>query len=47
VPSASGRGYLLIGSDGGIFTFGDTSFAGSLPGIGVTVHNIVAGVPVV
>jgi hypothetical protein len=28
---------MLVGSDGGIFTFGDAPFLGSLPGIGVTV----------
>ena len=27
-----GPGYLLVGSDGGVFTFGTTRFCGSLPG---------------
>ena len=28
------------GKDGGVFTFGNAPFLGSLPGIGVTVNNI-------
>jgi len=27
--SPSGRGYWLVGSDGGVFAFGDAAFAGS------------------
>jgi hypothetical protein len=42
-PPASG--YDLVGSDGGVFSFGDTSFEGSLPGLGVSVSNIVGDVP--
>ncbi len=34
-------GYYLADSDGGIFTFGDTRFHGSVPGIAKHVHNIV------
>ncbi len=45
IPSADGKGYLLIGKDGGTFAFGDASFPGSLPGLGVHVSNIVGGVP--
>jgi hypothetical protein len=30
----TGRGYLLVGGDGGIFSFGDGGFWGSLPGAG-------------
>jgi hypothetical protein len=26
----AGAGYLMVGEDGGIFTFGDATFAGSL-----------------
>lgn len=29
----SGRGYILVGEDGSVFTFGDAMFFGSLPGI--------------
>jgi hypothetical protein len=35
----------LIGSDGGVFAYGDAPSLGSLPGLGVTVTNIVGGVP--
>jgi hypothetical protein len=38
----TGRGYWLVGSDGGVFAFGDARFYGSLPGNGVRVANIVA-----
>lgn len=31
----SGRGYIVVGTDGGVFTFGDAMFFGSLPGLGV------------
>ena len=36
-------GALLVASDGGVFAFGQATFAGSLPGLGVHVSNIVAG----
>ena len=42
VPTATGRGYWMVGSDGGVFGFGDAGYVGSLPGIGVRVSNIVA-----
>ena len=45
-PSASG--YDLVGQDGGVFVFptGQSGgFYGSLPGLGVTVHDIVGMVP--
>ena len=29
-----GKGYWLVASDGGIFTFGDANFDGSMPGVG-------------
>jgi beta-lactamase class A len=29
-PTPDGNGYLLVSSDGGVFTFGDATFAGSL-----------------
>jgi sugar lactone lactonase YvrE len=37
--------YLMVGSDGGTFAFGSVNFAGSLPGLGVHVNNIVGAVP--
>jgi len=45
VPSADAGGYWLIGSDGGIFAFGDAPFVGSLPGLGVSVTDVVGAVP--
>ena len=35
----------MIGSDGGVFAFGDAGFVGSLPGLKVHVDNIVGVVP--
>jgi hypothetical protein len=32
----SGRGYWLVASDGGIFTFGDAAFDGSTGAIALT-----------
>lgn len=29
----SGKGYWIVGSDGGVFTYGDAGFYGSVPGI--------------
>ncbi|HEV2361211.1 MAG TPA: hypothetical protein VGS21_05880, partial [Acidimicrobiales bacterium] len=37
----NGTGYAIVGSDGGVFTFGSVKFYGSLPGIGVKVSDIV------
>ena len=31
-PTPSGKGYWLVASDGGVFTFGDARFYGSLGG---------------
>ena len=30
-PSPSGRGYYLVGADGGVFAFGDAKYHGSIP----------------
>jgi hypothetical protein len=35
----------MVGSDGGVFAFGDAGFLGSLPGISIHVFNIVGVVP--
>ncbi len=45
-PSGTGA-YDLVGSDGGVFVFGQpgTGFYGSLPGMKINVHNIVGIVP--
>ncbi|MDA8309408.1 MAG: right-handed parallel beta-helix repeat-containing protein, partial [Actinomycetota bacterium] len=40
-PTPDGKGYWLVGQDGGVFTFGDAKFYGSLPGMGVHVSDIV------
>jgi Bacterial Ig-like domain (group 3) len=45
VPSSDGGGYLMIGSDGGVFAFGDAHFAGSCPGIGGCKGSAVAVMP--
>jgi len=34
-----------VGRDGGVFSFGDARFTGSLPGLGVDVTDIVGAVP--
>ena len=34
-PTGDRGGYWLVGSDGGIFAFGDAGFHGSIPGIGL------------
>ena len=45
VPTTDGRGYWLVGADGGIFSFGDATNLGSLPGLGVAVDDVVGAVP--
>ena len=40
-PSASGNGYWLVASDGGIFSFGDATFHGSMGG--TTLDKPVVG----
>lgn len=45
VPSADGGGYFMVGSDGGVFAFGDAHFEGSCPGIGGCVGSAVAVIP--
>ena len=37
----TGHGYWLVGLDGGVFSFGDARYLGSLPGLRVAVKNIV------
>jgi len=37
----SGEGYWLVGQDGGVFAFGAAGFFGSVPGLGISVRNIV------
>ena len=45
VPSADGGGYFMVGSDGGVFAFGDARFEGSCPGIGGCSGAAVAVMP--
>jgi hypothetical protein len=45
VPTGDNGGYWLVGSDGGVFAFGDAPSLGSLPGLNVHVGNVVGGVP--
>ena len=45
VPSADGKGYFMVGSDGGVFAFGDAKFEGSCPGLGGCAGAAVAVVP--
>ena len=45
VPSADGDGYFMVGSDGGVFAFGDAKFEGSCPGIGGCSGAAVAVMP--
>jgi hypothetical protein len=41
-PTATGKGYWMVGVDGGVFAFGDAGYVGSVPGLGVRVENIVS-----
>ncbi len=45
VHSNSGNGYFMVASDGGVFAFGDATFAGSCPGIGGCAGAAVSVVP--
>jgi hypothetical protein len=45
VPSVDDRGYFMVGSDGGVFAFGDSHFEGSCPGIGGCSGAAVAVAP--
>jgi len=45
VPTSDGRGYWLVGTDGGVFAFGDATYVQSLPGLGVHVNDIAGIVP--
>ena len=45
VPTATGHGYFMVASDGGVFAFGDARFEGSCPGIGGCSGAAVAVMP--
>jgi hypothetical protein len=42
-PSASGLGYWLVASDGGIFNYGDAVFNGSTGGIVLDAPIVAMG----
>jgi hypothetical protein len=42
VATTDGKGYWMVGTDGGVFAFGDAGFVGSIPGLGIHINNIVA-----
>jgi uncharacterized protein YkwD len=44
-PTRTGRGYWLVASDGGIFSFGDARFAGSTGGIRLAAPIVDMAVP--
>ena len=39
--SATGHGYRMVARDGGIFSFGDAQFYGSVPGKGLHIDDVV------
>ncbi len=45
VPTLTGRGYFMVASDGGVFSFGDARFEGSCPGIGGCSSPAVTVIP--
>jgi len=45
VPSNDGGGYFMVAADGGVFAFGDATFAGSCPGIGTCPGSAVSVLP--
>jgi hypothetical protein len=34
-------GYWLVGSDGGIFSFGDAPYDGSVPAMGISINDVI------
>jgi hypothetical protein len=42
-PTPSGRGYIEVGTDGGVFTFGDAMYWGSLPELHVVPNAPLIG----
>jgi len=39
--SSAASGYYILGSDGGIFSYGSAPFRGSLPGLGIHAHAVL------
>ncbi len=44
-PTPTGHGYWLVGSDGGVFSFGDAAYEGSVPADNIHINNIIAAIP--
>jgi hypothetical protein len=42
--SVDGRGYWLVAGDGGVFTYGDANYHGSVPGQGIVGQPSVVGI---
>jgi len=42
--TADGKGYWLVGNDGGVFSYGDAHFYGSLPSAGITPAAAIVGI---
>src|SRR5206468_89391 len=43
--TATGKGYFMIGSDGGVFSFGDAVFRGSMGGQALNLTSLSWGSP--
>ena len=43
-PTADGHGYWLAQANGGVFSYGDAAFYGSLPGIGIVPAGAITGI---
>ena len=41
VATSTGGGYWQVASDGGVFSYGDAPFHGSVPGLGLRLTNII------
>lgn len=41
VTTPSGNGYWQVASDGGVFSYGDAKFYGSVPGLGIKLTNVI------
>ena len=41
VSTSTGKGYWQVATDGGVFSYGDAQFRGSLPGLSIRVDNII------
>lgn len=43
LPGPTGRGYIEVGADGGVFAYGEIGFHGSLPALGVVPTKPIVG----